>query len=81
MVHEDVAFGPKVDTHEAKFAIKHVVEDLGGRLPAEHGHGTEYTAPEASRQRWMAMDPTNALNPGVGGLSYCTSYSCSHAKH
>jgi len=48
--------------------------DVGGRLPAEHGHGTEYVAPQATRSRWEAMDPLNVFNPGVGGLSVAPRY-------
>ena len=29
------------------------VEDMGGKLPAEHGHGTEYVAPKEAQQRWQ----------------------------
>ena len=77
MVHEDLAFEPGVDVHGAKMAIKRAVEQLGGRLPAEHGHGTEYVAPADMQARWVAMDPTNTLNPGIGGLSPCAGYACS----
>ena len=45
VVHEDIAFQPGVDAHASKMALKHSVEDMGGKLPAEHGHGTEYVAP------------------------------------
>ena len=45
-----------------------------GKLPAEHGHGTEYVAPEATRRRWQEMDPLNVFNPGVGGLSVKRRY-------
>jgi len=69
VVHEDIAFIPGVDAHAAKMALKHEVEGMGGRLPAEHGHGTEYKAPAETRARWQAMDPLNVFNPGVGGLS------------
>ena len=69
VVHEDLAYAPGVDLHEAKYALKKTVEhDHGGKLPAEHGHGTEYVAPIAAHNRWKAMDPLNVLNPGVGGL-------------
>ena len=44
------------------------VEEEGGRLPAEHGHGTEYAAPAETSQRWQRMDPTNTMNPGVGRM-------------
>ena len=70
VVHEDLAFAPNVDVHAAKLELKHAVEkECGGKLPAEHGHGTEYHAPEDTRQRWKQMDPLNVMNPGVGGLS------------
>ncbi|KAL1507651.1 hypothetical protein AB1Y20_007268 [Prymnesium parvum] len=69
VVHEDIAFRPGVDAHEAKMSFKHAVEAMGGKLPAEHGHGTEYAAPEDAQRRWQQMDPLNVFNPGVGGLS------------
>ena len=46
----------------------------GWALPAEHGHGTEYVAPEDTQRRWMEMDPLNVFNPGVGGLSVLRRY-------
>jgi D-lactate dehydrogenase len=70
VVHEDLAFAPGVDIHEVKMQLKKTVEHkCGGKLPAEHGHGTEYVAPEETRQRWKGMDPLNVMNPGIGGLS------------
>ena len=69
VVHEDIAFNVGVDAHKAKMDLKHLVEDMGGKLPAEHGHGTEYVAPAETCKRWQAMDPLNVFNPGVGGLS------------
>lgn len=68
VVHEDVAFNPGVNAHDAKMELKHEVEGMGGKLPAEHGHGTEYKAPPEAQKRWKAMDPLNVFNPGVGGL-------------
>lgn len=70
VVHEDLAYDAGVDVHTAKMALKKSVEnECNGKLPAEHGHGTEYHAPEETQKRWMRMDPLNALNPGIGGLS------------
>lgn len=74
MVHEDVAYALGVDTHKEKMSLKHTVEGDGGKLPAEHGHGTEYHAPISSQKRWMKMDPLNVFNPGVGGLSTAPKY-------
>jgi len=70
VVHEDLAYEQGVDTHASKMGLKHVVDQAyNGRLPAEHGHGTEYHAPKDTQKRWMKMDPLNVMNPGVGGLS------------
>ena len=35
VVHEDVAYALGVDTHKEKMLLKHVVEEQGGKLPAE----------------------------------------------
>jgi D-lactate dehydrogenase (quinone) len=70
VVHEDLAYGPEVDVHQAKHDIKHIVEaECYGKLPAEHGHGTEYVAPPETQARWKRMDPLNVCNPGIGGSS------------
>ena len=70
VVHEDIAFPPGVDVHAAKMELKKTVEhNCGGKLPAEHGHGTEYHAPDDTQKRWKKMDPLNVMNPGIGGLS------------
>jgi D-lactate dehydrogenase len=75
VVHEDLAYGPDVDIDKAKHDLKETVELVcRGRLPAEHGHGTEYVAPESTQKRWMKMDPLNVLNPGVGGLPDTFAY-------
>merc|ERR1711908_92070 len=74
VVHEDIAFKPGCDPHASKMKLKHAVEGMGGKLPAEHGHGTEYVAPSETQQRWQAMDPLNVFNPGVGGTSLARRY-------
>jgi D-lactate dehydrogenase (quinone) len=71
VVHEDIAYPiSDEDIDDIKHVFKAAVEaDCGGRLPAEHGHGTEYVAPPATQERWRNMDPLNVLNPGIGGLA------------
>eukprot|EP00913_Durusdinium_trenchii_P026461 g24827.t1 len=64
--HEDFVFDNQTNVHDAKMAIKKAVEAVGGKLPAEHGHGTEYKAPMDTQRRWMKADPSNTMNPGVG---------------
>jgi D-lactate dehydrogenase len=60
---------------QAQASFKKAIEGTGGRLPAEHGHGTEYSAPQDMQERWKRTDPLNVMNPGVGGTSYCRSYN------
>ena len=74
VVHEDLAYGLDVDVHDAKMGLKKTVEQAGGKLPAEHGHGTEYKAPPDTQERWKGMDPSNSMNPGVGGLPMSVNY-------
>jgi D-lactate dehydrogenase len=74
VIHEDIAYALGVDTHKEHMAFKRSVEVEGGKLPAEHGHGTEYRAPQDTQKRWMKMDPLNVMNPGIGGLSYLPKY-------
>lgn len=75
VVHEDLAFDQGVDIDEIKYALKKTVEhECGGKLPAEHGHGTEYQAPPATQERWKGMDPLNVMNPGVGKTSIKPRY-------
>jgi D-lactate dehydrogenase (quinone) len=70
VVHEDIAYPIDHDVDAIKHALKKTVElECGGRLPAEHGHGTEYVAPPEAQERWKKMDPLNVLNPGIGGLA------------
>ena len=70
VVHEDLAYERSANVPQAKKALKQAVEQVcHGKLPAEHGHGTEYTAPPATLERWKRLDPLNVCNPGVGGLS------------
>lgn len=81
VVHEDLSFAPGVDVHEQKRKIKKGIEGLGGKLPAEHGHGTEYDAPAAAQNRWMKADPLNMLNPGVGGTRVGPKYTGEARTH
>ena len=75
VVHEDLAYAAGVDVHEEKMKLKKSVEHAcGGRLPAEHGHGTEYKGTEEAKERWMSMDPANVMNPGIGGLKVTKNY-------
>lgn len=76
VVHEDLAYPLGFNVHEAKYSLKKMVEHgLDGKLPAEHGHGTEYVAPIKTQKRWQQMDPLNVMNPGIGGMSSSYKYA------
>lgn len=83
VVHEDVALphtnsktGQPIDAERVKHMLKAAIEtQCHGKLPAEHGHGTEYQAPEATQARWKRMDPLNVMNPGIGGLPTGPKYN------
>lgn len=75
VVHEDLAYPLDVDAMQAKLNLKKTVEhSFDGKLPAEHGHGTEYIAPPDTQDRWKRIDPLNVMNPGIGGLSMAPEY-------
>jgi D-lactate dehydrogenase len=74
VVPEDIPFARGMELTTAKATMKSCVEQVGGKLPAEHGHGTAYTVPAETPARWKAMDPTNSMNPGVGGLPRTKHY-------
>jgi D-lactate dehydrogenase len=75
VVHEDLAYPLDVDAMQAKLDLKKTVEhSFDGKLPAEHGHGTEYIAPPDTQDRWKRIDPLNVMNPGIGGLSMAPEY-------
>ena len=76
VVHEDLAFANEVDIEQVKYALKKTVKhECSGKLPAEHGHGTEYEAPSATQARWQRIDPLNVtMNPGVGKTSMKPNY-------
>ncbi|CAK9017018.1 unnamed protein product [Durusdinium trenchii] len=72
--HESLMLSNDVDVKEVKKRIKQVIDEAGGKLPAEHGHGTEYEAPCSTQERWKRIDPTNSMNPGVGHSSSLKGY-------
>jgi D-lactate dehydrogenase len=70
VIREDLTFLPQASVVEEKMELKQTVEhECNGKFPAEHGHGTEYNAPHKTQERWKQMDPLDAMNPSIGGLS------------
>ncbi|CAJ1362656.1 unnamed protein product, partial [Effrenium voratum] len=73
--HESMMLSTGVDVHEVHDRVAKLIEAAGGKVPAEHGHGTEYEAPSDTKQRWQRIDPKNVMNPGVGGSSSLRNYA------
>mmetsp|Transcript_4244 Transcript_4244/g.9804 ORF Transcript_4244/g.9804 Transcript_4244/m.9804 type:complete len:635 (+) Transcript_4244:2-1906(+) len=73
--HESLVLHKDVDAEAVKKKLKKFIEKSGGKLPAEHGHGTEYAAPLETTQRWRRIDPRNCMNPGVGQTSQTRHYA------
>ena len=76
VVHEDIAYALGVDTHKEKMSLKHSVELDGGKLPAEHGHGTEYHAPKNTQG--MLLDLCVLI---LSTLSEITQSNCLLSDH
>ncbi|SMQ69491.1 D-lactate dehydrogenase [Altererythrobacter xiamenensis] len=67
--HLDFLLRPGVNKDSFESEVKAVVEERGGQMPAEHNFGHLYEAPPEVAEFYRALDPTNALNPGIGKTS------------
>lgn len=67
--HLDYVLQPGVDKESFEQDVKALVEERGGRMPAEHNFGHLYEAPASVADFYRSLDPTNTLNPGIGKTS------------
>lgn len=67
--HCDFLLKPGVERCAFEADVKTLVEALGGQMPAEHNFGHLYKAPPHVVDFYRQLDPTNSLNPGIGGTS------------
>jgi D-lactate dehydrogenase len=51
-----------------------VLDSRGAEYPAEHNVGHLYVAKPALRTHYMALDPCNCFNPGIGHTSKFSNY-------
>ncbi len=64
--HESFAVKKGVDIVALKSRMLQHLEARGAQYPAEHNVGHQYHAPPAQEGFYRRLDPTNAMNPGIG---------------
>ena len=69
VLHQDYVVKKGCDTKKLKAAMLDLLDQRGAEYPAEHNVGHVYAAKPALAAHYMALDPTNSFNPGIGGTS------------
>lgn len=67
--HHDFVVKKGVDIEKLKAQLTERLEQRGAKYPAEHNVGHLYHAEPDLRDFYQSLDPTNALNPGIGKMS------------
>lgn len=66
--HQDYILKKNVDAKKLKSEILRVLDSRGAKYPAEHNVGHLYKAESALQKFYIALDPTNTFNPGIGKM-------------
>lgn len=69
VMHQNYIMKKGVDGKAVKAQILASYDARGAEYPAEHNVGHEYLAKPALREFYQKTDPSNSLNPGIGGTS------------
>lgn len=67
--HQDYLVRKGCDVQALDHAMLALLDGRGAEYPAEHNVGHLYAAKPALERHYRALDPLNAFNPGIGGLS------------
>ncbi len=67
--HQDYLVRKGEDPKAIKASLLAILEERGAQYPAEHNVGHHYTAKPALADNYKTLDPSNALNSGIGGMS------------
>jgi D-lactate dehydrogenase len=67
--HQDYIVKKGEDCAALKQEVMKLLEARGAKYPAEHNVGHFYKAPATLAESYRSLDPSNALNPGVGQTS------------
>jgi len=72
--HQDYVARKGVDCLALEHAMWRLLDARGAEYPAEHNVGHLYEAKPALADFYRSIDPTNALNPGIGQTSKCAHW-------
>lgn len=72
--HQDYVVKKGQDCLALEHAMWKLLDTRGAEYPAEHNVGHLYAAKPALRDFYRVLDPTNALNPGIGQTSKCAHW-------
>jgi D-lactate dehydrogenase len=75
--HQDYIVRKGQDCLALEHRMWALLDERGAEYPAEHNVGHLYPAKPAMRTFFRALDPCNALNPGIGQTSKCGHWRCS----
>jgi len=67
--HQDYLIKKGEDPALIKKTLLELLEKRGAQYPAEHNVGHHYHAKPALAENYKVLDPCNALNAGIGGMS------------
>ncbi|MET0469769.1 MAG: D-lactate dehydrogenase, partial [Xanthobacteraceae bacterium] len=73
--HQDYVVKKGVDPMALEHEILALLDARGAEYPAEHNVGHLYPAKPALAEHYRRLDPTNAMNPGIGGTSKLRHYA------
>ncbi len=74
VLHQDYVVKKGVDPHALKDRMLALLDARGAEYPAEHNVGHLYPAKPDLAAHYMACDPTNSFNPGIGKMSRRKGY-------
>ena len=67
--HHDFILKKGVDVEALKADMLEILDNNGAKYPAEHNVGHFYVAEQDLYQHYLACDPCNTFNPGIGKTS------------
>lgn len=73
--HQDYLVRNGVDPVELEHRILELLDARGAEYPAEHNVGHLYAAKPRLAEHYRRLDPTNCMNPGLGGASRLRNYT------
>lgn len=76
--HQDYAVRKGSNVKAIKSKMLEILDKREAEYPAEHNVGHLYRAKSALADHYVELDPTNAFNPGIGGISREKNYGRSH---